>query len=319
MKKLHLHTLLTLLFSVWIALLTTSCEPISQNRGQNQQGGSFASQNQDDKISDTPQKDSPSKKAESLKILTWNLYNFGKSKSDEEIEYIAKTIKNYDVVAIQEIATSPAGAQGVAALADALNRTGAKWDYSLSDPTEGAGTERYAFLWKTSKAKLKKAWLEVKLASSLDREPYCARFETAKSGESFMIVNFHAVPSSKNPEKEIEQLTFFTPTYKRDKILIMGDFNISEKHACYDGLKKQGYESAIQNQKTSLRLKTAQDGELLSQEYDNILYEKKYFELKKADVIHFYRDFEDLKAARNISDHIPVWVEVVIKTAKIQQ
>ncbi|WP_051203308.1 endonuclease/exonuclease/phosphatase family protein [Hugenholtzia roseola] len=316
MKKNYLYPFLTFLFSLWTAFFLTSCEPISQNQGQ--QNGGFASQTKQDKTSDSPQKDRPSKKTDALKILTWNLYNFGKSKSDEEIEYIAKTIKGYDVVAIQEIATSPAGAQGVAALADALNRTGAKWDYSLSDPTEGAGTERYAFLWKTAKASLKKAWLESKLANSLDREPYCARFEAAKSGETFMMVNFHAVPSSKDPDKEVEQLTFFTSTYKRDKILIMGDFNISEKHACYDGLKKQGYESAIQNQKTSLRLKPAQDGELLSQEYDNILYESKYFELKKADVIHFYQDFKDLKTARNISDHIPVWIEVVIKTAKIQ-
>ncbi len=45
------------------------------------------------------------------------------------------------------------GAQAVARLADELNRKGTKWDYVISDPTSSSAykTERYAFIWKTSK------------------------------------------------------------------------------------------------------------------------------------------------------------------------
>jgi len=38
-----------------------------------------------------------------VKLCSWNLSNFGKSKSDETIAFIANTVKQYDVVAFQEV------------------------------------------------------------------------------------------------------------------------------------------------------------------------------------------------------------------------
>ena len=70
-----------------------------------------------------------------ISICSWNIQNFGKSKSDNEIEFIANTIRNYDAVAIIEVVAGYGGSQAVAKLADALNRKGTKWDYSISDPT----------------------------------------------------------------------------------------------------------------------------------------------------------------------------------------
>src|SRR5882672_4396646 len=75
---------------------------------------------------------------ENIKICSWNLMDFGKSKSDSEIQLIANTLKNYDIVLIQEVvAKDPGGAQAVARLSESLNRKGAKWDYRISDPTSG--------------------------------------------------------------------------------------------------------------------------------------------------------------------------------------
>ena len=39
------------------------------------------------------------------KLLSWNLENFGKSKSNGEITFIANTVKDFDIVAIQEART----------------------------------------------------------------------------------------------------------------------------------------------------------------------------------------------------------------------
>jgi deoxyribonuclease-1-like protein len=39
----------------------------------------------------------------SIRIVSWNLKDFGQSKSDEEILFIAKTIKDFDIVMIQEV------------------------------------------------------------------------------------------------------------------------------------------------------------------------------------------------------------------------
>src|SRR5438067_2011181 len=69
-----------------------------------------------------------------VSICSWNLKDFGKSKSDNEIAFIANILKNYDVVAIQEVVAGDGGGQAVARLVNELDRKGSKWDYSISDP-----------------------------------------------------------------------------------------------------------------------------------------------------------------------------------------
>ena len=78
-------------------------------------------------------------------VCTWNLKDFGKTKSETEIDFIANTVKEYDVLAIEEVVAGEGGTQAVARLADALNRKGSKWDYTFSDPTSSSSykTERY--------------------------------------------------------------------------------------------------------------------------------------------------------------------------------
>ena len=95
--------------------------------------------------------------AQSFSLLSWNIQDFGKTKNEREISSIAKIVQDFDIVAIQEVvAIDPGGAQAVARLAEQLNRSGTKWDYRISDPTQSPKnkTERYAFLWKENEAKL---------------------------------------------------------------------------------------------------------------------------------------------------------------------
>lgn len=61
-----------------------------------------------------------------ISLVSWNIKNLGHSKSEKEISFMAKTLQDFDVVAIQEVVAGPGGAQAVANLADALNRSGAK-------------------------------------------------------------------------------------------------------------------------------------------------------------------------------------------------
>lgn len=43
------------------------------------------------------------------KLLSWNLQNFGKSKSNQEVEFIASVIKDYDIITIQEVVVGNGG------------------------------------------------------------------------------------------------------------------------------------------------------------------------------------------------------------------
>lgn len=244
--------------------------------------------------------------AQCLKICSWNIANLGKSKDDSEISYIAKTLKDFDFVSVQEVSTSPAGAQAVARIVDELNRKGSKWEYSISEPTVGKGPERYAFLWKTSKVRvLKKAWLEKKLEIQIDREPYLGLFIAGK--DTFLLGNIHAVPKGKNPDLEICHLFKIDEMYEKYHFMIMGDFNSPVQSFGFESLLKRGVMNTFSRQKTTLKAKPSAKGEHLASEYDNIFYETSEIVLNDKGVIDFSKDFSDLKIARHISDHIPVW------------
>jgi deoxyribonuclease-1-like protein len=243
------------------------------------------------------------------KLLSWNLENFGKSKSNQEITFIANTIKDFDIVAVQEVVAGNGGVQAVARLADELNRKGAKWDYRISEPTSSSAykTERYAFLWKTSNLKLKgKPWLEQKYHLEIDREPYFATFEI--NGKNITIASFHAITKSKQPETEIKYFKLLPQVYPNLNLLFAGDFNCPQSHSVFTPLKKMGYAPVLKNQKTSLKTKYKGDNYLAS-EYDNMFYKTNSINYIKSDVILFYTKFISLKEARKISDHIPIWVE----------
>ncbi len=250
--------------------------------------------------------------AGTVRIATWNLYNMGRTKNDEEIAFMAQQLRDFDVVALQEVVTSPPGAQAVAQLDAELDRTGFAWDYRLSDPTTGDGTERYAFLWKPSRVRLVgQAWLEASLADPIDREPYLARFEHRASGQQMLIANFHAVPRSKDPEREIALLDDLHRRYASDPLILLGDFNLDEDDDAWNELRALGYAHVLNDQPTSLRRKR-RDGPNghLANEYDNIFYESAPLRSHRAGIVDFTTSFETLRDARRISDHLPVYMDV---------
>lgn len=247
-----------------------------------------------------------------IRLCSWNIENIGKSKSDSSLEFIANTLRDMDVVAIQEVVAGNGGAQTIALLADKLNRKGAKWDYVVSNPTTGSSykTERYAFLWKTHRLQLKGSpWLETKYQAEIDREPFFATFN--REGKEFTLVNFHAITKSKQPEKEIKYFKFLPEEYPKLNLIFLGDFNCPQSHTVFYPLKKMGYASVFQYQKTSLK-KECQNGNCLASEFDNIWYATKKNKITNSKVILFYESFNSLEEAREISDHVPIAVTLWI-------
>ncbi len=248
-----------------------------------------------------------------LRLVSWNVENLGSSKSDETITFIAHTLKNYDVVALQEIVAGNGGAQAVAQLADALNRKGSKWDYVISDPTSSSAykTERYAFLWKTARVKkIGDAWLEKKYSIEMDREPFYCTFEF--QSKAVTLVNFHAITQRMQPETEIKYFKLLPSQYPDLNLVFVGDFNCPQSHTVFIPLQKMGYKSAFQKQKTSLK-KECKKGECLASEFDNIWYDSATMKCMNAKAILFYQSFASLQEARAISDHIPIAVELFFK------
>jgi endonuclease/exonuclease/phosphatase family metal-dependent hydrolase len=225
---------------------------------------------------------------------------------------MANTIKDFDIIAIQEVVAGYGGAQAVARLADELNRKGSSWDYVISDPTSSSAykTERYAFLWKKSKVKkIGRPWLEKKYHLTIDREPYFCTFEY--DNKQFTVVNYHAITKNRQPETEIKYFKFLPLEYPKLNLIFAGDWNCPQSHTVFNPLKKMGYQPAFINQKTSLK-KEMVHGQYLASEFDNIFYSTLNFSIKNKGIIAFYTDFNSLKEARTISDHIPIWIEFSI-------
>jgi len=68
-----------------------------------------------------------------------------------------------------------------------------------------------------------------------------------------------------------------------------------------------GYQPIFMNQKTSLK-KECVNGDCLASEFDNMFYNTKIKKLNYG-ALPFYKNFNSLKEARKISDHIPIWFE----------
>lgn len=241
-------------------------------------------------------------------LISWNIKDFGKTKNQEELNDIANIVKDADIVAIQEVVAGYGGAQAVAKLSDALNRKGSKWDYAISNPTNSPKyvTERYAFLWKTGRVKIKnRGWLITELDRAIDREPFLLNFYIGN--KKLTLVNFHSRPYNKDPESEIKALSNFSIDSLSPPLIIAGDFNVDERKPIFDILKSKGYAPAIINQKTTLK-RACKRVEYLNYPIDNIFYSNGIEKLE-GGVIDFVRFCDRLERARKLSDHLPVFLK----------
>ena len=244
-------------------------------------------------------------------FMSWNLENFGTSKTDEAIERMAEILSVADIVAVQEVtAGKDHGIQAVAKLADALSRKGAKWDYIVSEPTmpPSPGVERYAYLWKTHRVSVnrREAHLVHELEEAIDREPYEVTFEISGSG-AVQIFTIHTVPTAKHPINEIKVLTAAHELKSAQKAIVAGDLNLgpNDTDAYFEQAGFVGHIDAL----TSLGAKM--HGErYFAKQYDNIY--TKGVKVCSSGVVDFVKTYYSppnnakLHDAREVSDHAPV-------------
>lgn len=258
--------------------------------------------------------------AQELKIISWNLKDFGKSRDDAELKLIAKVMNNVDIVCIQEVvAKDPGGAQAVARLDAILDRMGSNWDYRFSNPTNDISPfkeERYAFLWKTKKVKLKD---RIKLIDELDngvcREPSLGSFII--NNKELVILNYHACTHTKYyPEREeINLITQWISKKNMDNLIWCGDMNLKITDRAFSEAFRLGFNSALNGEKTSLK-RTCKDGNYKSRAEDNILHNTTDFLFLTSEVIDFIGNekCEEVSWKRNsYSDHLPIMITLSIQ------
>jgi endonuclease/exonuclease/phosphatase family metal-dependent hydrolase len=246
-------------------------------------------------------------------FISWNVQDFGRSKSPAEISQIAEIINAADLVALQEVVAGKGfGAQAVAKLAETLSRRGSVWDYIVSDPTrpKSPGVECYAFLVKPSIFfSRRNAKLESSMASVVEREPYTFVGQGSNS-EPILFFSFHAVPSDKQPENEARALSVLPVIVNTERVVIAGDFNVGFE-TTDEIFVPLGYTGHIVDE-TTLKKSPDEQGVYAHRQYDNIY--TKGVTVCESGVIDFVELFyspvtpTSLEEARKLSDHLPVYI-----------
>jgi endonuclease/exonuclease/phosphatase family metal-dependent hydrolase len=245
-----------------------------------------------------------------IRIATWNLRKFsereGVGQHKPDLVTIARIIKEsgFDLVAIQEVQRE---GQVVERLRRQLNEP---WRYAVSERT--GNNERYAFLWRADRVE---AIGQPRLyggaeASSFSRVPVLAGF---RSGQfDFTVVSVHLWYGDKanNPQRRTEADALARITREmaargpEKDVIVLGDFNETRRDGNLRMFESFGWKR-LSFEATNLGS---------SEAFDNIMVDPRATRevTPRAGVVRFDETAfgnDDARAAREVSDHRPVWAD----------
>ena len=247
-----------------------------------------------------------------LKLAAWNIRIMSNnSRTDAELTQIARTLADYDFIAIVELRDETV----LKRTQRILSRMGMAYDYQFS-PAVGRGVkERYAFLYRSNRVRvIKQGELYPDAADGRDdfmRDPYWATF---RAGDfDFSIIAVHVIWGDRvGPRKaEVGALADVyryvqTANGVEDDVLLVGDFNRNPTDTgAYGPIMAIPSMTRLFQfpQKSHIR-----DSSL----YDNIFFQKNYVTeytgrhgIDRFDETDFGND--DRAANLAVSDHRPVW------------
>jgi endonuclease/exonuclease/phosphatase family metal-dependent hydrolase len=166
--------------------------------------------------------------ADSITIASFNMQAFGQSKANksEVVGAIASIIRNYDIIAVQEIRD----AEGTAfpKLVDEVNSMpGARYDYVIGERLGSTSSkEQYAFLYNTNKVAFLRDSNYTYNGTGFERPPLLGKFYA--SGFSFVLADVHTKPE--NAASEVGLLAGVVADAKQrfageDDFIVVGDYN----------------------------------------------------------------------------------------------
>lgn len=272
----------------------------------------------------------PRRMRNGFRLLTWNIRNLNRDKKQRAIDIYAEIIKNFDIIAIQEVKDDLGGIEKL------QRKLGTRYRFLFSDPA--GNNERLAFCYKHPKVKFTGLAAEVVMAPGqgkgtvkpeleFARTPYMASFRVG--GCNFILVTVHIyygkghkiqyrLKEIKNIAKFLEKRSSDTDSLDSDYIAC-GDFNIEKvmesgkqitdkqryRNKLFGALESGGLiiPNDIRNSPSNLDR---------SKHYDQIgyhQYKDSTIKFKKGGVIDFVGAVytNDDKMHFNLTDHLPVW------------
>jgi endonuclease/exonuclease/phosphatase family metal-dependent hydrolase len=237
---------------------------------------------------------------------------FGETKvaKPHVMEIFARIIRQYDVVAVQEIRSR--SQDTLPKLIEAINAGGAQYDFVIG-PRLGrtVSKEQYAFIFDraTIEVDRNQTYTVEDRDDVLHREPLVAWFRVrgppTNEAFTFTLVNIHVDPDDVRREVNVLDDVFRAVRddgREEDDVILIGDLNTDDRHLGQIG-QSAAIVAAISGVPTTVR-----GGAQL----DNLLFDEmatKEF-TGRAGVFDFLREYNfTLEQAAEVSDHLPVWAE----------
>jgi endonuclease/exonuclease/phosphatase family metal-dependent hydrolase len=243
-------------------------------------------------------------------IASFNIQVFGESKISKPhvVEILARVVRQFDIVAIQEVRAKSDGI--IPRFVDAVNADGSRYHWIIG-PRQGrtVSKEQYCFLYDMNRIEVDAASIGVvpDPGGKLHRPPMHVRFRTRVVPQSmaftFWMVDIHTDPDE--VPQEIDALVDVFTAMKtarpdEDDVILLGDLNAGPPQFGRF-TKTPGVAWAVAGTTTNThRTKT----------YDNLIFDRNATTeyLGRWGVVDLQSTFGlPLERALEVSDHNPVW------------
>ena len=251
-----------------------------------------------------------SRPPDAILVASFNIQVFGTSKLAKQhvVEILARVVRNFDVVAIQEVRAK--SQQVIPSFVKHVNADGSRYQYVIG-PRLGRtnSKEQYTFLYDTSRIEVDTSSAGTMLdpGDRLHRPPlfvrFRARIQPPQRGFTFWMVNSHTDPDEVPEEVDALADAFTALKLARpdeDDIILLGDLNASPQQFGRLGqLADIGW--AVSGVTTNTRR---------TKTYDNLVFQQ----TATAEYTGHWGVLDlqttyglSLKQALEVSDHNPVW------------
>lgn len=271
---------------------------------------------------------------ESLNICTWNIRHWGQKRRKRfSLHCIAEIFFQFDIIAVTELR------RDVSELKYVLDLLGPFWKAIFSDYTTDAGgnKERIAFVYDSRMVRFTGLAAETDGPRKKDRttgqyvpkfnwwrKPYLVSFRAGHF--DFVLLAAHLQwGTTAGRKRELEELAKWVQQFQKDEyridrdVIVLGDFNIpSYDSDLYAAVSRYGLSapSSILNLEHGSNL-------MKNKRYDQILHHPTITGsvfTERGGVVDFYkgshrrlkpyRDLSKTKFTYELSDHLPLWVQL---------
>ena len=265
----------------------------------------------------SPSEETPVVPRKTIRIATFNLAALSEAKlgNRQVSDILMSVLPQFDVVAIQDVQAANQGT--LVRLVERINATGAQYDYAVSPDVQRGTVKQYgAFLFDKTIIEIDRSTV-LSVSDAADRfhcDPLVALFRVRgpepAEAFTFKLINVHT--DSQRAAVEIDLLddvyravrdqTLDAGGQLEDDIILLGGFGTDGNHA-----KRLNQLLGITS--TIGRTPTTIGGRL---PVDDILFDRQATAefTGRSAVFDLIREFDlSLPAAREVSNHLPVWAE----------